>query len=256
MDSLPLFHRLADRKVILLAEGEAGAAKRRLLDRAGAEIVDESDSEARLAFVALSKPEAAVERLRARGMLLNVTDRPDLCDFTVPSILERGPVLIAVGTGGVSAGLAKALRMRLEAILPQSLGALAVGLGNVRTRLRTIWPDASIRRKQIDAALSSGGLLDPLRDFDPERLNDWLEISGKGGNVGSSTEIEITVSSDDPDDLTVRAARSLANADLIIHDPSVPPAILALARADAARCLTDEERPAGSYPLTVILRRG
>ena len=96
-----------------------------MLERAGASIVGEDDASARLAFVALDEPEGAAARLKARGLLLNVTDRPELCDFTVPSILERGPVLIAVGTGGASAGLAKALRLRLEALLPASLGALA-----------------------------------------------------------------------------------------------------------------------------------
>jgi uroporphyrin-III C-methyltransferase / precorrin-2 dehydrogenase / sirohydrochlorin ferrochelatase len=256
MHSLPLYHRLTGQKVILLAEGEAGEAKRRLLERAGAVIVGEDNAEARLAFVATEAPEAAVERLRARGLLLNVTDRPDLCDFTVPSILERGPVLIAVGTGGVSAGLAKALRMRLEGILPQSLGALADALGNARERLRAIWPEAATRRKQIDAALAPGGLLDPLRDFDADRFGEWLDAASSGSLFGYWTKLEITLNSNDPDDLTVRNARSLANADLIIHDPSVPRVILAMARADAARCLAGEEPPAGSYPLTVILRRG
>lgn len=256
MHSLPLYHRLADTKVILLAEGEAGEAKRRLLERAGARIVDEGDAGARLAFIALADPEAAARRLRQRGLLLNVTDRPDLCDFTVPSILERGPVLIAVGTGGVSAGLAKALRMRLEALLPQSLGALAEALGGAREQLRRIWPQAQDRRKAIDAALSPGGPLDPLNDPAPERFAEWLEAAAHGGLFGASTRVEIGLQSDDPDDLTVGEARYLANADLVIHDRDVPAALLALARADAARCLTGEEPPTGSYPLTVVIRRG
>ena len=78
----------------------------------------EDDPGARLAFVALPEPEAAAERLRARGVLVNVPDRPELCDFIVPSVLDRKPVLIAIGTGGASAGLAKALRLRLEVLLP------------------------------------------------------------------------------------------------------------------------------------------
>ncbi|MBP6363064.1 MAG: siroheme synthase, partial [Novosphingobium sp.] len=69
---MPLLHRLTGQKVILLGEGEAGAAKARLLERAGAVLVGEDDSAARLAFVALDQPEGAVERLKARGLLLNV----------------------------------------------------------------------------------------------------------------------------------------------------------------------------------------
>jgi uroporphyrin-III C-methyltransferase/precorrin-2 dehydrogenase/sirohydrochlorin ferrochelatase len=99
MDSLPVFLRLRGRPVILIGEGEAAAAKRRLLERAAARIVGE-EAEAQLALVATDAPDAVVARLRARGILVNTTDRPDLCDFTLPAIVDRDPVLIAVGTSG------------------------------------------------------------------------------------------------------------------------------------------------------------
>ena len=103
LHSLPLFVRLAGRPVILLGEGEAADAKRRLLDRAGAVIVGEA-AEAALAIVALDEPESAVARLKARGVLVNAVDRSDLCDFTLPAIVDRDPVIVAIGTGGASAG--------------------------------------------------------------------------------------------------------------------------------------------------------
>ncbi|MFN5901549.1 MAG: bifunctional precorrin-2 dehydrogenase/sirohydrochlorin ferrochelatase, partial [Novosphingobium sp.] len=89
--SLPLFHRLTGQPVILAGEGEAADAKRRLLERAGALVVGPDDQSARLAFVALDDPEAIAAALKARGVLVNVVDRPELCDFTTPSLLERGP---------------------------------------------------------------------------------------------------------------------------------------------------------------------
>ncbi|HCC25774.1 MAG TPA: siroheme synthase, partial [Erythrobacter sp.] len=64
--------------------------------------------------------------------------------------------------GGASAGLAKHLRLRLEAILPQSLGALASGLSAARDRIRARYPDGDTRRRAIDAALQEGGRLDPF----------------------------------------------------------------------------------------------
>ena len=122
--ALPIFVRLSAHAVVLVGEGEAADAKRRLLERAGATIVGEDRAaEARLAVVA--DDEASAHRLKARGLLVNVVDRPELCDFTLPAIVDRAPMLIAVGTGGVSAGLAAAVRQRLEAILPAGLGALA-----------------------------------------------------------------------------------------------------------------------------------
>lgn len=231
MHSLALFHRIAEQPVIVLGEGEAAEAKRRLVERAGGLCVGEDHAGARLAFLAMDAPEAAAQRLKARGLLVNVTDRPELCDFTVPSLLERGPVLVAVSTGGVSAGLAKALRLRLEALLPASLGDLAAGLGAARARLRERWSDPAQRRGAIDAALAAGGPLDPLAEDSAARLLDWLE----SGVSPVPWRTEIVLTSTDPDDLTLRQARSLGQADLILHDSDVPPAILNRARADAVR---------------------
>lgn len=253
MHSLPLFHRLTGQPVILLAEGEAGEAKRRLLERAGAVLVSEDDTTARLAFVTLDEPEAAAERLRARGLLLNVTDRPELCDFTVPSLLERGPVLVAVGTGGASAGLAKVLRLRLESLLPASLGALAEALQAARGAMRSRWPSPGERRRALDAALTEGGVLDPLDTGSAERVAGWLHDGG-AGNDGTC---EFTVRSDDPDDLTLRQARWLGAADLVAYEAGVAPAILNRARADAGRLeLATGAGPELATGLTVIIRRG
>lgn len=253
MHSLPLFLRLSGQNVIVLGDDEAAQAKRRLVERAGARVTGSDDPAARLAFVALTEPEVAAARLKARGILVNVVDRPDLCDFTVPSLLERGPVLIAVGTGGVSAGLAKALRLRLEALLPASLGALAEALGAARAALRQRWPDAGERRRALDAALTQGGLLDPLDADSAARFGGWL--AGAADAAGQVAELRLR--SGDPDDLTLREARWLGQADLILMDGPVPAEILARARADAARreLVPGAEIPAHSG-LVVVIRRG
>lgn len=252
MDSLPLFHRISGRPVIVLGAGDAAEAKRRLVARAGGIAVGEDDAGARLAFIASDDPAPAAARLRARGVLVNVVDRPDLCDFTTPSLLDRSPVLIAVGTGGASAGLAKALRLRLEAILPRSLGLLAERLGAARARLRALWPEAGDRRRALDAALGEGGALDALRADSAERVDAWLDAPA-GGIV--ETAVEIRLRSDDPEDLTLREARLLGSADCLALEPGVPGAILDRARADAARiAIQPGETFAGAQGLTVILR--
>lgn len=253
MDSLPLFHRIAGRPVIVLGEGDAAEAKRRLIERAGGIIAGEDSGEARLAFVALAEPEDVVRRLRARGLLVNTVDRPDLCDFTVPSILDRTPVLIAIGTGGASAGLAKALRLRLEALLPGSLGQLAERLFAARPALRSRWPDAGDRRRALDAGLGEGGALDPMREDSASGLEGWLAANHE---AGASGVVEIRLRSADPEDLTLREARLLGSADVLAHEPDVPARILARARADAARLVIGQgdEVPI-SEGLVVVLRR-
>ncbi|WP_293875888.1 MULTISPECIES: NAD(P)-dependent oxidoreductase [unclassified Sphingomonas] len=231
LHSLPLFVRLAGRPVILLGEGEPADAKRRLLERAGATIVG-YDGEAALAIVAIEdegEALAAVARLKARGILVNAVDRPDHCDFTTPAIIDRAPVLLAIGTGGVSAGLAAALRQRLEALLPASLGTLAERLQAARPALRRRYPDGGARRRALGAALAARGPLDPLGDGTD--VAGWLASN----QLREAGHVRIRLTSADPDDLTLRQARSLANADRVLHHPGVPAAILDRARADAMR---------------------
>jgi uroporphyrin-III C-methyltransferase/precorrin-2 dehydrogenase/sirohydrochlorin ferrochelatase len=228
--ALPLFVKLAGRPVMLIGSGEAAEAKRRLLERAGARIVGE-DEDAALAIVALPDPEPVVERLRARGVLVNAVDRPELCDFTLPAIVDRDPVLVAVGTGGASAGLAAALRQRIEALLPAKLGQLAWGLNLAKGRMRERWPDTGLRREAIGAALAEGGALDPLLEHDGEAVGLWLAVA----EPPAPRLVRIVLSSGDPDDLSLRQARALAAAARIYHRADVPEAILNRARADALR---------------------
>lgn len=251
MHSLPLFFRITGQPVMVLGEGDAAEAKRRLIERAGGLVTQDQEAEASLAFVALDEPEEVAARLKSRGVLVNVVDRPELCQFTVPSLLERGPVLVAVGTGGVSAGLAKALRLRLEGVLPQSLGAFAVALGAARAKLRQRWPDGGARRRALDAALASGGVLDPLEDFSAGRLSAWLD----GAGDSASGRVEFTLISDDPDDLTLRQARWLGSADVVCHEPGVPDAVLIRARADAARRQIVSGATAPTLPGRIVVIR-
>ena len=284
--SLPLFVWLGGRPVILVGDGEAADAKRRLLERAGAVVVGEDgfshphpshspggerapslsqreregggdsrrkgEGEPRLAIVALddeAEAHAAVARLRTRGILVNAVDRPELCDFTLPAIVDRDPVLVAIGTGGVSAGLAAALRQRLEALLPAELGRLAEALSAARGALREALPDVGGRRRAIAAALAPGAALDPLysrEGGDPDRApafaGSHVVRAIAAAQAPARTE-HIFLTSADPDDLTLRQARWLANADRVLHRPDVPPAILDRARADAPRIAVAGEWP-------------
>lgn len=244
LSGLPLIHRVASRRVVVIGDGEMAAAKRRLVERAGGTCCGEAEAHhAGLGFVALEDSraaEAAAIRLRCKGLLVNVADRPDLCDFTLPSVLERGPVLVAVATGGASAGLAKQLRLRLETFLPPSLGSLAEKLQSARDAMRARWPNAGDRRRALDVALA--GPLDPLDDGASDRVESWLAGTAEGGGAAVET---IVLASTDPDALTLRQARLLGTADRVLHD-GAPPAILARARADAALGpLASADHPAG-----------
>lgn len=259
IDHLPLFHAIAGQPVIVLGTGEVAEARRRLVERAGGIVITDMQQGikqgAKLAFIAhddAAMAEADAMRLRAAGLLVNAADRPQLCNFTVPAILDRSPVLLAVGTGGSSAGLAKALRLRLEALVPRSLGRLASALMAVRGKLRGRWPDAGERRQALDAALGDGGVLDPLREGSADRLEAWLEGAAEGE---ASRTVEIRLASADPEDLTLRQARALGSADMLVHEEAVPASILDRARADAARiAIAPGEAAPQVSGLVVVLR--
>ena len=255
MHSLPIFVRLNGRAVILIGDGDAAAAKRVLLERAGAVIVDEPH-QAALAIVAVdddAAAEAAIKRLKSRGILVNAVDRATLCDFTLPAIVDRDPVIIAVGTGGASAGLAKALRQRLETLLPASLGLLASAMFERRDVIRARWPGAEERRRAIDSAFDSGGALDPVADQSAAAVDQWIEAPSA---LQPNQLIRFAVSSDDPDDLTLRQARWLGRADTIVYHPKVAPAIVARGRADAVRHACAECPDPPNSGLTLYLERG
>jgi uroporphyrin-III C-methyltransferase/precorrin-2 dehydrogenase/sirohydrochlorin ferrochelatase len=250
MDQLPLFVTIRGRPVILLGKGDAADAKRRLIERAGGLCVDESHADARLAFVAVEESQAAVDaaaRLKARGLLVNVVDRPDLCDFTTPAIVERDPLLVAIGTGGASAGLAKMVRQAIERLLPARLGELALRLQSARDKLRARWPDAAERRRQIDAALVPGGRLDPLAPDSADHVEGWLESADACPPSGLHC---IDLATTDPEDLTLRAARLLGQADHVFIDGPIGGDLVNRARADAIR---HHGTPCGDPPSGLVI---
>ncbi len=247
LHALPLFVKLAGRPVMLIGTGEAADAKRRLLERAGAVIVDEA-AQAALAIVALDDPEPVVARLRARGVLVNAVDRPALCDFTLPAIVDRDPVLVAIGTGGASAGVAAALRQRLEALLPASLGPRVRALAAARDAIRARWPEAGERRRALANAFA--GPLDPLTEAPADAVDTWLAAEDTPQEGGL---LRFRLASPDPDDLTLRQARALAQADRVFHRRDVPAALLDRARADADRIACDAPPAAPGDGLAVDL---
>ena len=235
MDQLPIFLNLNRRKVILVGEGDAADAKRRLIERAGGICVDAGDQEARIAFVAIDEEAealASANDLKARGLIVNVVDRPEHCDFTTPAIVDRSPVLIAVGTGGASAGMAKAIRQRIETMLPAGLGSLADAVANAREAIRARWVGGADRRRALDAAFASGGALDPFVDHLPKAVGEWI---GAADDPAQNRLIEFPLLSNNPDDLTLLTARLLGEADYVFHEAEVSDAILIRARADAVR---------------------
>lgn len=251
MDVFPAFVPLAGSRVVIVGEGEAADAKARLFEGSPAELVRERDPARallaetyagfRLAFIAL--PEALAARAagaaRSAGALINVVDQPALCDFHTPSIVDRGSVVGAIGTGGVAPLLASRLRTEWEARWPPGLGRLAALLGTMRPRVRAQLSDIRERRTALarimegpaGAAALAGDMAAALRLAE-------AGLSQPGTARGEVVRIAAPL---DPELLTVRDLRRLARADRVIASDDVHPDILVHARRDAVRLPSADE---------------
>jgi uroporphyrin-III C-methyltransferase / precorrin-2 dehydrogenase / sirohydrochlorin ferrochelatase len=236
MQQLPIFVTLAGRPVILIGEGEPADAKARLITAAGGVIVGEETPAATLAFVALGDDDAAnaaASRLRQRGLLVNVVDKPALSDFLMGAIIDRSPVLVSVSTGGASASLSRALRTRLEALLPASLGPLATAIFGARAAVNARHPTPSDRRRLWERAMAEFGPLDPFAALADPAAAVAQVIAGDSGALPQLAAI--TVTSPDPGELTLNQLNLLARCDVLVADSAVPSAIIDRARRDAQR---------------------
>jgi uroporphyrin-III C-methyltransferase/precorrin-2 dehydrogenase/sirohydrochlorin ferrochelatase len=178
---------------------------------------------------------AAQRAARSAGVPVNVADRPALCDFILPAIVDRDEIVVAVSTGGASPTLATVLRGRIEAALPERLGAVARLAATFRAQVNALIAEPARRRaffrrlvegpaaRLALAGDDAGARRAALGELDAARRH--MAPTGIAHIVGAGPG--------DPDLLTLRAAQLLQEADAILHDELVPPAILARARRDA-----------------------
>lgn len=251
METLPLFHRLAGTPVLVTGEGEMAEAKARLVREAGGAVVGAMQPGVRLAFVSGETAAEQATALRAQGVLVNVPDRPDLSDFLVPAIVDRGAVTVAVGSSGTSAALSKALKERLEWVLPAHLGALATAIRAARDAVVERLPALESRREFWAAALAPGGRLDPLAPHDNPAAT--IADALRGSDYPTATLHAIIVGPGGAEALTLADLRRLSQADLVVHPADLPAAVLALIRRDASRHVGDAA-PAGTQGRIVVLR--
>ncbi len=166
MDSFPAFFPLAGRRVVIVGSGEQADGKARLFDGSPAQLVrlddgrafdPESYRGAALAFIVgeeLGFAEMAARAAREGGVPVNVVDRPELCDFFTPALVDRGEVVAAVGTGGASPVLAQVLKQELESRIPEGAGRLAALLREFRKPVQAAFPDLGARRQFVLGVLS------------------------------------------------------------------------------------------------------
>jgi uroporphyrin-III C-methyltransferase / precorrin-2 dehydrogenase / sirohydrochlorin ferrochelatase len=251
MNIFPLSLVILGRTVPVVGRGDLAAAKARSVERAGGivQLVDPTstmpqfDNLAQIALIADDDAERAglwALRLRALGLLVNVADLPHLCDFLLPAVIDRAPVMVSIATGGASATLARRLREHLEAVLPTGLGVLADAIAAARPDVAAKLTTPALRRAFWDNQLKNGGALDPFGLATP--LSPQA-ISALADDVPIRPQLSvITLASRDADDLTLRAMRRLQAADVVITCGDVAARLSDRSRRDA-RLVCHEQLP-------------
>ena len=251
MDAFPAFFPLTGRTVVIAGVGEGAEAKARLFAGSPARIIRIEDGRAfdaatyagaTLAFVAHADETwaaAAAAAARAAHVPVNVTDRPALCDFTTPAVIDRGEVVAAIGTGGGSPMLATLLRQDIETRVPQGAGRVAALFRTMQDEVRAALPDLPARRAFLRAALSGPAAEAAMRG-DAERAAMLLRDALAKGDAGGGG-VQYLDARGPADLVTLRAVQALAAADVLVCDEGVDPQVLALARRDAER--RDAEAP-------------
>jgi precorrin-2 dehydrogenase/sirohydrochlorin ferrochelatase len=99
------------------------------------------------------------------NIFCNVVDQPELCSFIVPSVVEKGPIKIAISTGGISPTLSKKLRRDISRFLGDEYATLALVMGRIRP-LVIAGEGGFESHKRIFEILINSELIDAIRDHD------------------------------------------------------------------------------------------
>jgi len=260
MRYFPIFVDLKDRRVVVVGGGEEATRKIRLLLKTeavieviAAELHPELSANPRIRWAAKDFTPALLDgaalvysadkdlnptvsaAAQARGIPVNAVDEADISTFIVPSIVDRDPVVVAIGTEGTAPVLAQGIRARIDGMLPHGLGKLAARAQSLRDKVASIVPHGN-RRRAFWQEFFFGGPRAALEGGDEVAfdlaLNDALFKEGKpaAGRVSL-----VGAGPGDPELLTLKAHRKLQEADVIVYDRLVSPAVLELARRDAVR---------------------
>jgi uroporphyrin-III C-methyltransferase/precorrin-2 dehydrogenase/sirohydrochlorin ferrochelatase len=274
MRTFPIFVSFAGKSPLVVGGGELAAMKVRLLlkrapsvDVAASDVVAELAALVERGVVSLVPALPGIDQLRGRplviaateddkedtrvsaiaralGVPVNVPDRPELCTFVLPAIVDRGEVTVAIGTSGAAPVLAQRLRAWLEQELHPRLDALARLAGEFRGAVADKIP-SGIRRRKFWEAVFEGAAAEAMLDGDEARakalIGDAIETAAATSHAQGRVLL-VGAGPGDPELLTVKAVRALKAADVILYDRLVGDGVLDHARREAELILVGKAK--------------
>ncbi len=286
MDYLPIFLNLKQQPCLIIGGGVVAARKADLLIKAGGtvtviapELKQEMQSHLQAEKIewikatfspemldTLPRPkvviaatdeetvnQAAYQACQARHIPINVADQTELCDFILPAIIERDPITIAVSTGGRSPILARIIKARLETLIPAGFGRLADWLGRVRPKIKSKIPSPE-GRKAFWERLLNGSFVQKAMQNQTEAAEQLLEqtlqatLDSQTADNPQGEVYLIGAGPGDPDLMTFKALQLLQQADVVLYDRLVNPAILDMARREAERIYVGKKSKQHAIP--------
>jgi uroporphyrin-III C-methyltransferase/precorrin-2 dehydrogenase/sirohydrochlorin ferrochelatase len=273
MDFLPVFLDIKNKTCLVVGGGEVAAKKTMMLLQAGAHVsvvspglnsalneyrtqgkinyragVFHPDLLQNITLVIAATDDRNTNRqvsaaAQQRQIPVNVVDNPDLCTFIMPSIVDRSPLLIAISSGGQSPVLARLLRAQLETMIPAAYGRLAAMAGKFRERVKQHFTHPEKRRIFWEKTLQ-GRFSEMVQAGQDEAAQDYLlqSLQLEKDEPPQGEVYLVGAGPGNPDLLTFRAMRLMQQADVVVYDRLVSPAILDMVRRDAERIYAGKER--------------
>jgi uroporphyrin-III C-methyltransferase/precorrin-2 dehydrogenase/sirohydrochlorin ferrochelatase len=279
MQALPIFYKINNRRCVVIGGGEVATRKVTMLLKADADVTvispeichelqdlveaktikyvkanfTENQLKGACLVIAATDDEAVNEAVsiaaKAQNIPVNVVDAPALCTFTMGSIIDRSPVVIAVSSEGNAPVLARYIRTKIETMLPASYGRIAAIAGEFREQVKERFTTTQARRIFWEGVLQ-GPMVERVLAGQEQAARDLLkDLIKNADNTKNQGEVFLVGGGPgDPDLLTFRALRLMQMCDVCVYDKLVSPEVMELVRRDAELIFVGKSRDQHTMP--------
>lgn len=279
MQALPIFFNISNRLCVVIGGGDVATRKVSMLLKANAAItlispeicheLQNMAEQSRISYVQASYAahymegacmviaatddevvnEAVSRDAKALGIPVNVVDAPELCTFTMGSIIDRSPIVIAVSSEGNAPVLARYIRAKIETLLPAGYGRIAAIAGEFRDKVKEKFATTQARRRFWEDAFQ-GPVVERVLAGQEEAARSLLQalIDQKDQPSGKGEVFLVGGGPGDPDLLTFRALRLMQQCDVCVYDKLVSPEVMELVRRDAELIYVGKARDQHTMP--------